>query len=252
MMRRFPGKTAFVTGAGAGIGRAAAKRFAIEGANVVVADIRTEAVESVCDEIRSAGGSAIGITTDVKDEQSVQQAFAKTKADFGGLDILFNCAGGSLKNDAPVTEVDMSVWDFTIGVNLLGTFLCCRSAIPLLIERGGGVIVNTSSWAALSGTLRKHVYAAAKGGIISLTRAIAGEYSKHQIRANVLCPGSVRTERWKENATVQPQLQELAEKYPFSRGEPDEMAAIALFLASDEARMMTGAVVTADGGRTAF
>jgi len=250
-MDRLKDKVAFITGAGAGIGRAAAKLFAAEGAKVVIIDKNPDTAAAVAKEITDVGGQAIAVETDITQEESIRNALERTKEAFGGLDILFNCAGGSIKEDGPVTDVDMSVWNITMGLNLLGTFLCCRAAIPLLKERGGGVIVNTSSWAALSGVLRKHVYAAAKGGVISLTRAIAGEYSQYGIRANVLCPGSVKTERWLANSQ-RPQLDSLAERYPFSRGEPEEMAAIALFLASPESRMMTGSVVTADGGRSAF
>ena len=251
-MDRLKDKVAFITGAGAGIGRASAKMFAAEGAKVVIVEKNGDTATAAAEEIRKLGGQALAAETDITQENSVRAAVDKTIQTFGGLDILFNCAGGSVKEDAPVTDVDMSVWNITMGLNLLGTFLCCRVAIPTMVKQGGGTIVNTASWAALNGHLRKHVYAAAKGGVISLTRAIAGEYSQHNIRANVICPGSVKTERWLANAKPQAQLHALAEKYPLSRGEPSEIGAVALFLASDESRMMTGAIVTADGGRTAF
>jgi NAD(P)-dependent dehydrogenase (short-subunit alcohol dehydrogenase family) len=183
---------------------------------------------------------------------------------------LYNCAGGSIVQDKPVTDVDMFVWQHTISLDLLGTFHCCRHGIPELIKAGGGAIVNMSSVAGLRG-YPAHVYVAAKGGIISLTRALAGEYAKNRIRANAICPGLVKTDRVLQRfgdpddvnsgtpqaqamnytatgASVEQQLQ----RYPFSAGEPEDIARIALFLASDEARMITGAIIPADGGLSAY
>jgi NAD(P)-dependent dehydrogenase (short-subunit alcohol dehydrogenase family) len=140
------------------------------------------------------GRDAVFVETDVTKEESVRSAIAQTVSRFGKLHILYNCAGGSIAQDAPVTDVDMSVWHHTMSLDLLGTFLCCRHGIPELIKSGGGAIVNMSSVAALRG-FPLHVYVAAKGGIISFTRALAGEYAKNGIRANAICPGLVKTDR---------------------------------------------------------
>jgi NAD(P)-dependent dehydrogenase (short-subunit alcohol dehydrogenase family) len=168
---------------------------------------------------------------------------------------------GSVVQDAPVTDVDMSVWQHTISLDLLGTFHCCRHGIPELTKNGGGAIVNMSSVAALRG-FPAHVYVAVKGGIISLMRARAGEYAKNGIRANAICPGLVKTDRVLQSfgnphdpnsGSAQAQaIKGQFRRYPFSVGEPEDIARIALFLASDEARMITGAIIPADGGLSAY
>jgi NAD(P)-dependent dehydrogenase (short-subunit alcohol dehydrogenase family) len=145
--------------------------------------------------VRDSGGEAIFIETDVTREDSVRNSIQQTIKQFGQLDILYNCAGGSIVEDKPVAEVDMFVWQHTTSLDLLGTFNCCRHAISQLIEAGGGAIVKMSSVAALRG-FPAHVYVAAKGGIISLTRALAGEYAKKSgIQANAICPALVKTDR---------------------------------------------------------
>lgn len=156
----------------------------------------------------------------------------------------------------------MSVWQHTQALDLLGPFLCCRHGIPELIKAGGGVIVNMSSVVALRGSFPIHVYTAAKGGVISFTQVLAGTYAKDKIRANVICPGVIMTDRVRQRLGVDtPQsegkssvvnLESQLKKYPFSVGEPEDIARVALFLASDEARMMTGAVVPVDGGLSAY
>ena len=164
-----------ITGAGSGIARAATQMFVAEGAQVAVAEIDEEKGQASAAE---AGEAAFYIRTDVTDEASVEATMAEAKDRLGGIDILFNCAGGSLLDDNSVTEVDMSVWDHTIPLDLQGPFLCCRHGVPKLIESGGGLIVNVSSVVALRGNHPAHVYSAAKGGIISLTRSLAGVYSE--------------------------------------------------------------------------
>jgi len=260
-MGRLDGKVAFITGAGSGIARAASRLFAQEGAKVVVAELKPELGRASEQAVRDAGGDAFFIETDVTKEESVKGAIEKTAARYGKLDVLYNCAGGSIVQDAPVTDVDMSVFQYTIGLDLLGTFLCCRHGIPELVKAGGGAIVNMSSVAALRG-FPAHVYVAAKGGIISLTRALAGEYAKKGIRANAICPGLVKTDRVMQrfgdtddpnSGTPQAQaMKAQLRRYPFSVGEPEDIARIALFLASGEARMITGAIVPADGGLSAY
>jgi NAD(P)-dependent dehydrogenase (short-subunit alcohol dehydrogenase family) len=228
---------------------------------VVIAELKPELGRAVEATIRDAGGDALFIETDVTREDSVKGAIQQTVSRFGKLDVLYNCAGGSIVQDAPVTEVDMSVWQHTISLDLLGPFHCCRHGIPELIKAGGGAIVNMSSVAALRG-FPAHVYVAAKGGIISFTRALAGEYARNGIRANAICPGLVKTGRVLERFgdpndpnSGSPQAQAIKaqfRRYPFSVGEPEDIARIALFLASDEARMITGAIIPADGGLSAY
>lgn len=261
-MGRLDGKVAFITGAGSGIARSAAQLFTQEGAKVVIAELKPELGQATEDLVRDAGGDAICVETDVTQEDSVKTAIQKTVERYGKLDILYNCAGGSIAEDKTVTEVDMSVWQHTQALDLLGPFLCCRHGIPELIKAGGGAIVNMSSVVALRGSFPIHVYTAAKGGVISLTQVLAGTYAKEKIRANVICPGVIMTDRVRQRLGVDmPQsddkpsvvnLESQMKKYPFSVGEPEDIARVALFLASDEARMMTGVVVPVDGGLSAY
>jgi len=261
-MGRLQGKVAFITGAGSGIARAAALLFTHEGAKVVIAELKPELGRASEQAVRATGGDALFIETDVTQEGSVKNASQQTIAQYGKLDVLYNCAGGSVPQDRKVTDVDMWVWQHTQSLDLLGTFLCCRHGIPELIKAGGGAIVNMTSVAALRGSFPAHVYVAAKGGIISLTKALAGEYAKDHIRVNAIGPGLVMTGRVKERfgdsmdaPAPTPQAQAIkaqVQRYPFSVGEPEDIAHVALFLASDEARMITGVILPADGGLSAY
>lgn len=261
-MGRLDGKIALITGAGSGIGRSAAHIFAQEGACVVIAELAAELGQAAAQSIRDSGRDAMFVETDVTREDSVKGAIQQATDHYGKLDILYNCAGGSVVEDSTVTDVDMWVWQHTQSLDLLGTFLCCRHGIPELIKAGGGAVVNMSSVVALRGSFSAHVYVAAKGGIISLTRALAGEYAKHGIRANAICPGAIMTERVKQRFGTDPNtpaatprtqfIKSQQEKYPFSVGEPEDIARVALFLASDEARMITGVIVPADGGLSSY
>lgn len=260
-MPRLAGKVAFITGAGAGIGRAAARLFAREGARVAVVEIDRDRGAETAAEVEAAGGSALFLPTDVTDEGEVRRAVERTVAAFGKLDVLYNCAGGAVVEDAPATEVDMAVWDRTMDLDLKGTFLCCRHAIPAIVAAGGGSVVNMSSGAALRGGSPAHVYTAAKGAILSLTRALAGRHARDGVRVNAICSGRVLTERIRRNwgTLTEPGLHVdpqdpvgRAKAYPFWVGEPEDMANVALFLASDESRMITGATIAADGGRSAY
>ncbi len=167
-MNRLAGKVAVITGGGSGIGRAAARMFVAEGAKVVVAEINATLGEASA---REAGADARFVKTDVTDEESVKQMVRQAKEAFGHIDVLLNCAGGSLPEDKPVTEVDPSVWDKTINLDMKGPFLCCRHVIPVMVERGKGSVVNFSSVVALRGNHIAHVYVMAKGGLIAFTRA---------------------------------------------------------------------------------
>lgn len=259
---RLAGKIALIVGGGGGIGEAAALMFAREGATVAVADLRNDAATSVADRINASGGRALGCAMDVTDEPSVAAAFAVLRQRLDRLDVLFNCAGGSLPADAPITEVDMDVWSRTMELDARGTMLTCRHGIRMMIEGGrGGSVVNMSSGAALRGSGKAHIYAAAKGAVVSFTRVLAGTYAEHRIRANAICSGRINTERVRQTYGIPGRpgksqdamkVDEQIKTYPFWFGEPDDIAAIALFLASDESRMITGAAIPADGGRSAY
>ncbi len=254
-MGRLDGKVAVITGAGSGIARSAASIFTREGACVVVAEI-DEGKGAIT--AREAGNNAVFVPTDVTDEDSVKDMIAQAIAHFGGLHILFNCAGGSVLEDNKVTDVDMEVWDRTIPLDLKGPFLCSRHGIPAIIDSGGGAVVNVSSVVALRGNHPAHVYSSAKGALISLTRSLAGAYADLGVRANVICPGLVKTERIKSRYVARKPSEARKgsvgtfESYPFGVGEPEDIANIALFLASDESRMVNGAVIPAEGGISAY
>jgi NAD(P)-dependent dehydrogenase (short-subunit alcohol dehydrogenase family) len=251
-VNRLAGKVAVITGAGSGIGRASARLFVAEGAKVVVADI-----DEALGEASASEAGARFVRTDVTDNASVERMVQQAKDAFGHIDVLLNCAGGSLREDKPVTEVDLRVWDHTIGLDLKGPFLCCRHVIPVMVEQGKGSVVNFSSVVALRGNHIAHVYIMAKGGLIAFTRALAGAYSPKGVRVNAVCPGVVLTERVKSRFTDGNQIRfggidNLAERYPFGVGEPQDIAHVALFLASDESRMVNGAAIPAEGGISAY
>ena len=262
-MGRLDGKVAFLTGAGAGIAKATALAFAREGAKVAIAEINAEAGRNAERDVRTAGGDAVFIETDVTRDDSVKRAIDATVARFGRLDAMMNCAGGSQQEDVQVHEMDLDVWQRTIALNLLHPFLCCRHGIPHMIRAGGGSIINLASHLGLMGS-EKPAYAAAKGGIVSFTRTLAAQYVDYGIRANAIAPGTVRTERsinrWENKSWILAEKPSAAARvrmakqklYPFSVGEPGDIASIALFLASDESRMITGTTIAADGGRSAY
>jgi NAD(P)-dependent dehydrogenase (short-subunit alcohol dehydrogenase family) len=245
-MGSLDGKVALITGAATGIGAAAARRFAAEGASVVVVDIDRSGGAASAEAAGATGGEAIFVAADVTDEEQVRAAVASAVGRFGRLDVLYNCAGGSIPEDTTVTEVDLAVWDHTINLDLLGTVLCCRHAIPAIIESGGGAVVNMSSTAALQ-PWRAHVYSAAKGAVLSLTRSLARSYGRHGVRVNAICPGYVLTERVL-GRFAEADIATARSRYPFAVGDPGDIAAIAVFLASDQARMITGTAIAADGG----
>jgi NAD(P)-dependent dehydrogenase (short-subunit alcohol dehydrogenase family) len=261
-MSRLEKRTALIIGGAAGIGAAAARLFAREGAQVTIADIDATVGEAPAAQVRDASGAALVIATDVTNDESVRAAVAATVTRFGKLDTLFNCAGGSINEDAPLGVVDVeAVWQRTMQLDLKGTMLACHHAIPAIVQAGGGAVVNMSSGAALRGASPAHIYSAAKGGILSLTRALAGAYAKHNVRANAICAGRILTERilGRYGAPDRPgpivDLQDASgrvKEYPFWVGTPDDIANIALFLASDESRMITGTSIAADGGRSAY
>jgi NAD(P)-dependent dehydrogenase (short-subunit alcohol dehydrogenase family) len=260
---KLDGKVALLTGAGAGIAKASALTFAREGARVALVEIDAETGRAAEAEVRAAGGDALFIQTDVTQDESVKRAVAATVQRFGRLDVLLNCAGGSLQEDVPVHEMDLAVWQRTIALNLLHPFLVCRHGIPHMMTAGGGSIINVTSHLGLMGSI-KPAYSATKGGVISFTRTLAAQYVGYGIRANAIAPGSVRTERqikryenkeWAESekTSLAARERKVAQKlYPYSVSEPRDIAAIALFLASDDSRTLTGTTIAADGGRSSY
>jgi NAD(P)-dependent dehydrogenase (short-subunit alcohol dehydrogenase family) len=260
---RLEGKVAFLTGAGAGIAKATALAYVREGAKVAIIELNKDTGAAAEKDVRAAGGDAIFIQTDVTDNASVQRAVEATVAKFGKLNVLMNCAGGSLQEDVPVHEMDLDVWNRTVALNLLHPFLTCRHAIPHMMKAGGGSIINMTSHLGLMGSM-KPAYSATKGGIISFTKTLAAQYADHGIRANGIAPGSIRTERqinrYENKEWLNPDKPSLAARtrivmkklYPFSSGDPGDIAAVAVFLASDESRMLTGTTLAADGGRSSY
>ncbi|MCL5257300.1 MAG: SDR family oxidoreductase [Chloroflexi bacterium] len=240
---RLKDKVAIITGGGSGIGRASAILFAREGAKVAVASRTVSEGESVAAEIKSAGGEAIFIQTDVTKEDQVKSMVDQVAETFGGIDILFNCAGYHfVGEDLEADATPLDIWERTLAVNLTGTFLPCKYAIPYIAKRGGGSIINTSSISGIIGRPRHCAYAAAKGGVIAFTKALAIDYLDANIRANVIIPGRIDT----------PMLRKFLADATTVRepdcGEPDDVAYCALYLASGESKFTTGAEFPIDRG----
>lgn len=259
-MKKLSNKVMLLTGAGAGIARATAEICASAGAAVAILDINVQSGKAVADQICSNGNKALFIETDVTKDESVKSAVAYIIKEFGRLDIIFNCAGGSSTEDHSVHKMSLEVWHQTINLNLLHPFLTCRHGIPHIIKSGGGSIINVTSHLGLIGSV-KPAYAATKGGIVSFTKTLAAQYSEYGIRANAIAPGTVRTERninRYEKNTVSKDSHAYKEReafkklYPFATGEPEDIANIALFLASDDSKMLTGTTIAADGGRSNY
>jgi meso-butanediol dehydrogenase/(S,S)-butanediol dehydrogenase/diacetyl reductase len=244
---RLAGRVALVTGAGSGIGRATAELFASEGAAVAVLDRIEERAQESAGRIAASGGSALPLACDVSDPDGVGAAVAEVVSVFNHLDVLVNNAAISTGDD--ILEIDQSEWDRNLGVVLKGVFLCSKAALAHMVERGAGALVNIASVNGLTG-LGEEAYSAAKAGVINLTKNVAVKNGRHGVRANCICPGTIRTPIWQERLERDPDIFErLTDWYPLGRvGEPEDVARAALFLASDEASWITGSTLVVDGG----
>lgn len=254
MVRRLTGKASLITGAGSGIGRAMAVLFAREGAQVLAADRTRDAAEETVRLIRDVGGTAEAMQTDVSRSEEVQAMIAACLESFGRIDVLCNNAG--IGSTQTVVDTSEELWSRVFDVNVFGTFLGCKYAIPHMIEQGGGVIVNTASVAGLVGIRNRAAYCASKGAVVLLTKSVALDYVNENIRCNCVCPGTVGSpwvERLLANA-ADPDAERavLEARQPMGRlGTPEEIAEAALYLASDAATFVTGTELIIDGGWTA-
>ena len=247
-MGRLTNKRVLITGSASGIGRATARLFAAEGAQLTLCDRDHLQNENLAREIDGTGGQVQAIQTDVGEPDDMQNAVNAAVATYGGLDVLYNNAGGATAKDGKVTEIELDEFWRTIRVDLFGTVLGCRFAIPHLVQAGGGSIINTTSIRAMIGTEGADAYTSAKGGIVTLTRALALQWAQAGIRVNAIAPGVILTDRVR---TMLRDDDPVRVKTPLGPSEPEDVAPLALYLASDESRQMTGMILPLDGGASA-
>jgi NAD(P)-dependent dehydrogenase (short-subunit alcohol dehydrogenase family) len=249
-MGRLEGKVCVITGSAGGIGREAALLFSEEGASVCVADVNAEAGERTAADCREAFFAKV----DVTDQASVAKMYAATEERYGGIDVLYNNAGIMPDDDSSILETDIDAWQRVQDVNTTGVYLCCKHGIPHLLERGGGSVINVASFVALMGAATSQIsYTTSKGAVLSMSRELATEFARRNVRVNALCPGPVETPLLMRLFEQDPDAFERRRVHlPMGRlAKAHEIAAGALFLASDEASYVTGATFMVDGGLTA-
>lgn len=250
-MGRLDGKRALVTGAGSGIGRAVAARFALEGARVALVDLRDDALRQAAADI---GGETLALVADVSSEDEVAASVAEVAATWGGLDVLVANAGISHADDGRADQLDASAWRATLAVNLDGMFYTCKHGVRALLASGGGAIVCTASPTGMFGLSPGYnAYSASKGGVLGLARVMANAYAGKGVRVNALMPGFTQTGITAGAFADMHTVDRITAGIPLGRpARPEEIAAAALFLASDEASYVTGAILAVDGGQTAI
>ena len=249
---QYAGRVAFITGAASGIGRAAALAFAREGANVVAADLSEEGNRETVRLLDQQGGRALAVRCDVTQSQNVKAALDHTREAFGRLDFAFNNAGIEPRQPAPTADYEETEWNQIFDTNLRGMFFCMKYEIPLILESGGGAIVNTSSGAGVIGIKGSPAYTAAKHGVVGLTRAAALDYAAQNIRINAVCPGYIDTPMMGRftGGTPEGRAKVIAEEPVGRMGTPEEIAAAVVWLCSDAAAFMIGHAMVMDGGQT--
>ena len=250
---RLADKVALITGGGSGIGKASCLLFAKEGAKVVVVDLKLDTAEATADEIRKAGGDAKAFAADVSKAKDAEAMVRFAEESYGKLNVVFNNAGVFHPDDDSVTNTSEAIWDMVMNVNLKGVFLGCQYAVPALLRAGGGSIINTASFVAIMGAAAPQIaYTASKGGVLAMTREIAVEFARKNIRANSLCPGPVETPLLAELLSDPARRNRRLVHIPMGRfARAEEMANAALFLASDESSFVTGTSFLVDGGISA-
>jgi len=252
---RLRGKVAIVTGGGGGIGGASARAMAREGAAVVVVDIDETRAASVAADIEASGGTAVPFGADLSIEQQVVATVGKTTTRFGRLDVLHNNAALTdsdfLGADTAVTDLSLDVWERTIAVNLTSQMLMCKHAVPAMVEGGGGSIVNMSSGASLKGDRTRTAYGVSKAGVNALTMYVATSHGKRGIRANTILPGLVITDAVRAHLDEDTVASLGRATLTPSVGQPDDVAEVVVFLASEESRYITGQMIAVDGGMSA-
>lgn len=249
VLRRLEGRVALITGGGAGIGRAAGVRMAAEGASVAVADIRPERAEEVRREMEALGAKALAVEADVTKAADCERMVREAVRELGRLDVLVTCAGVGAGGD--VVETTEEYWDRIVGLDLKGVFLASKFAVPEMRKAGGGSIVHVSSIGGLRGGFAAS-FAAAKGGVVNLTRSMAVTHAEENIRVNCVCPGVILTPLTEKWLSAPGKLEDAKRWHPMGRiGRPEEVASAIAFLASEEASFITGAILPIDGGYAA-
>ena len=249
-MDRLKGKVVFLTGGGGVLGRASAILFAQEGARIAVVDRVQDKAAETAQLINASGGEAIALHVDITDEIAVREAIETTVKHWGHLDTLFNNAAIMPHEDISVVELDVELWSRIYATNVLGTALCCKYAIPHIIQAGGGAVVNMSSFLAMMGCSNpQEAYGASKGAIVALTHSLAVQFGGHGIRVNALCPGPIETEHVRQFFADEAARKLRIDRIPLGRfGRPEDVAEAALFLASDATTWLTGQAIVLDGG----